>query len=90
MRLEGVTAGNNKVNIDGIASRVELKAGDLYQMRNVTEPITHFGLGAAEQGDVLRVVWDERRSPEPYTSEGESAHCREADSEGLLSVFVRL
>lgn len=57
VRLEGVTAGNNKVNIDGIASRVELKAGDLYQMRNVTDPITHFGLGAAEQGDVLRVVW---------------------------------
>lgn len=57
VRLEGVTAGNNKVNIDGIASRVELKAGDLYQMRNVTDPITHFGLGPAEQGDVLRVVW---------------------------------
>ena len=57
VRLEGVTAGNNKVNIDGIASRVELKAGDLYQMRNVTDPITHFGLGSAEQGDVLRVVW---------------------------------
>ena len=57
VRLEGVTAGNNKVNIDGIASKVELKAGDLYQMRNVTDPITHFGLGPAEQGDVLRVVW---------------------------------
>ena len=57
VRLEAVTAGNNKVNIDGIASRLELKAGDLYQMRNVTDPITHFGLGPAEQGDVLRVVW---------------------------------
>ena len=57
VRLEGVTAGNNKVNIDGIASKIEVKAGDLYQMRYVTEPVTHIGLGSAERADVLRVVW---------------------------------
>ena len=57
VRLEGVTAGNNKVNIDGIASKVEIKVGDLYQMKYVTEPISHFGLGDAKQADVLRVVW---------------------------------
>ena len=57
VKLEGVNAGNNKNNIDGIGAKVELKAGELYQMKYVTEPITHFGLGKAEQADVLRVVW---------------------------------
>ena len=57
VKLEGVNAGNNKNNIDGIGAKVELKAGELYQMRYVTDPITHFGLGKEEQADVLRVVW---------------------------------
>lgn len=57
VKLEGVNAGNNKNNIDGIGAKVELKAGGLYQMRYVTDPISHFGLGREEQADVLRVVW---------------------------------
>ena len=57
VKLEGVNAGNNKNNINGIGSKVELKAGELYQMKYVTNPVTHFGLGKAEQADVLRVVW---------------------------------
>ena len=57
VRLEAVTTGNNKVNIDGIGSKVEVKIGDLYQMKYTTEPTSHFGLGSAERADVLRVVW---------------------------------
>ena len=57
VKLEGVNAGNNKNNIDGIGAKVELKAGELYQMKYVTAPITHFGLGKEKQADVLRVVW---------------------------------
>ena len=57
VRLEAVTTGNNKVNIDGIGSKVEVKIDDLYQMKYTTEPVSHFGLGAAERADVLRVVW---------------------------------
>ena len=57
VRLEGVNAGNNKNNIDGIGSKVELKVGELYQMKYVTDPMTHFGLGAVERADVLRVIW---------------------------------
>ena len=57
VRLEAVTTGNNKVNIDGIGSKVEVKIDDLYQMKYTTEPTSHFGLGSAEQADVLRVVW---------------------------------
>lgn len=57
VKLEGVNAGNNKNNIDGIGAKVELKAGELYQLKYVTDPITHFGLGKEKQADVLRVVW---------------------------------
>ena len=57
VKLEGVNAGNNKNNIDGIGAKLELKAGELYQMKYVTDPITHFGLGKEKQADVLRVVW---------------------------------
>lgn len=57
VRLEAVTTGNNKVNIDGIGSKVEVKIDDLYQMKYTTGPTSHFGLGSAERADVLRVVW---------------------------------
>lgn len=57
VRLEAVTTGNNKVNIDGIGSKIEVKIDDLYQMKFTTGPTSHFGLGSAERADVLRVVW---------------------------------
>jgi hypothetical protein len=57
VRLEGLGTGSGKNNRSGIGARVEVKAGDLYQMRIVTEPVTHFGLGDRKQADVLRVVW---------------------------------
>ena len=57
VRLEGITAGNNKVNRDGIGSKLEVKVGDLYQLQYVTEQVSHFGLGAFEAADVVRVVW---------------------------------
>ena len=57
VRLEGITAGNNKVNRDGIGSKLEVKVGDLYQLQYVTEGVSHFGLGAYEAADVVRVVW---------------------------------
>ena len=57
VRLEGITAGNNKVNRDGIGSKLEVKVGDLYQLRYVTGQVSHFGLGAFDAADVVRVVW---------------------------------
>ena len=57
VRLEGITAGNNKVNRDGIGSKLEVKVGDLYQLLYVTEQVSHFGLGAFDAADVVRVVW---------------------------------
>ena len=57
VRLEGITAGNNKVNRDGIGSKLEVKVGDLYQLQYVTEQVSHFGLGGFDAADVVRVVW---------------------------------
>ena len=57
VRLEGITAGSNKVNRDGIGSKLEVKVGDLYQLRYVSGQVTHFGLGAFDTADVVRVVW---------------------------------
>ena len=57
VKLEGITAGNNKVNRDGIGSKLEVKVGDLYQLRYVSEQVSHFGLGAFDAADVVRVVW---------------------------------
>ncbi len=57
VRLEGITAGNNKVNRDGIGSKLEVKVGDLYQLRYVSQQVSHFGLGAFDEADVVRVVW---------------------------------
>ena len=57
VRLEGITTGNNKVNRDGIGSKLEVKVGDLYQLQYVSEQVSHFGLGAFNAADVVRVVW---------------------------------
>ena len=57
VKLEGITTGNNKVNKDGIGSKLELKVSDLYQLQYVSQQITHFGLGAYDTADVVRVVW---------------------------------
>lgn len=57
VRLEGITTGNNKVNRDGIGSKLEVKVGDLYQLQYVSEQVSHFGLGAFDMADIVRVVW---------------------------------
>ena len=57
VRLSGLGTGSGKNNRDGIGAKLELMAGDLYQMRIVTDPLTHLGLGSRQAADVLRVVW---------------------------------
>ncbi|MGH7450704.1 MAG: CRTAC1 family protein, partial [bacterium] len=57
IQLVGLRAGSGKNNHFGIGAKVEIRAGDLYQMRVVTEPMTHFGLGAHLKADVVRILW---------------------------------
>jgi Flp pilus assembly protein TadD len=55
--LVALRDGSGKNNTFGIGSRLEMRAGDLYQMRVVDQPVMHFGLGNRLKADVLRVVW---------------------------------
>lgn len=57
VRLEGITTGNNKVNKNGIGSKLEVKVSDLYQLQYVSQQMVHFGLGTFDAADVVRVVW---------------------------------
>ncbi|MFQ5703005.1 MAG: FG-GAP-like repeat-containing protein [Gemmatimonadales bacterium] len=57
LQLVGLRTGNGKNNHFGIGAKLEVRAGDLYQMRVVTEPTTHLGLGEHLKADVVRIVW---------------------------------
>ena len=57
VRLTALGLGSGKNNSYGIGARVDVRAGELYQTRVVTEPVTHFGLGSHFKADVLRVQW---------------------------------
>lgn len=48
---------NERVNIHGIGSLLELRAGLSYQPQVVTGRSTHFGLGKLETVDSARVLW---------------------------------
>ena len=57
VQLVGLRTGGGKNNNFGIGSKLELRAGELYQTRAVTSRLTHFGLGPHLKADVLRVQW---------------------------------
>jgi len=57
VQLIAVGLGSGKNNSFGIGAKVEVRAGELYQTRVVTDPVTHFGLGTHFKADVLRVQW---------------------------------
>ncbi len=57
VQLTALGTGSGKNNAFGIGSRIEVRAGELYQTRVATERVTHFGLGPHFKADVLRVEW---------------------------------
>ena len=57
VQLVGLSTGSGKNNHFGIGAKLEVRAGDLYQMRVVTDPMTRIGLGNHLKADVVRVVW---------------------------------
>jgi Tfp pilus assembly protein PilF len=48
---------SKRVNMHGIGSLLELKAGNTYQAQVVTGKSTHFGIGSLARADVLRILW---------------------------------
>ncbi|MGH7673381.1 MAG: CRTAC1 family protein, partial [Gemmatimonadales bacterium] len=57
VQLMALRTGSGKNNNFGIGARLEVRAGEIYQTRVVTERVTHFGLGPHLKADVLRVQW---------------------------------
>lgn len=57
VKLVGLRAGSSKNNHYGIGSKLEVRSGDLYQMKVVTDPVVHFGLGNRSRADVVRILW---------------------------------
>jgi len=57
MKLVGLRAGSAKNNHFGIGAKVEMRAGDLYQTKVVTDPNVHFGLGGKTKADIIRITW---------------------------------
>lgn len=57
VNLVGLRTGSSKNNHFGIGSKLEIRAGDLYQMKVVTDPVVHFGLGDKLKADVVRILW---------------------------------
>jgi cytochrome c-type biogenesis protein CcmH/NrfG len=57
LQLTGLMVAGSKNNHFGIGASVEVRAGGMYQIRVVTQPVTYFGLGQQRQADALRIVW---------------------------------
>lgn len=57
VRLRGLTDGSSKNNAQGRGSVLEVRNGTAYQFREVSRPVTRFGLGDQRAARVLRVVW---------------------------------
>jgi Flp pilus assembly protein TadD len=57
VQLTALRTGSGKNNTFGIGAKLEVRAGEIYQTRVVTERVTHFGLGPHLKADVLRVRW---------------------------------
>ncbi|MBX5438229.1 MAG: VCBS repeat-containing protein [Thermoflavifilum sp.] len=57
IQLTGLAYGNSKNNRAGIGAQIELKAGDLYQMKTVKSSLTLFGVGQRRRIDAVRILW---------------------------------
>jgi tetratricopeptide (TPR) repeat protein len=57
LRLRGLDKGNSKNNLLGLGATVEVLAGNAYQFREVTDDVTHIGLGSLRRSYLTRVVW---------------------------------
>jgi len=57
VRLVGLDIGNQKNNVFGRGTTIEVKSERAYQYIEVDRPVTHIGLGSRRKADLIRVVW---------------------------------
>ncbi len=67
VRLRGIRTGSGKNNHYGIGAKIELRAGNHYQMQVVTSPNIYFGLGQRSDVDVVRILWTNGTPQNIYT-----------------------
>src|SRR6185295_3485648 len=49
--------GDQRINPFGVGGEIEIRSGLLVQMRPITGPQLHFGLGEQAEAEVVRVIW---------------------------------
>ncbi len=57
IKLVGLRTGSSKNNYYGIGSKLEVRAGALYQMKEITDPDVLVGIGNHARADVVRIQW---------------------------------
>ncbi|MBX2922822.1 MAG: VCBS repeat-containing protein [Chitinophagaceae bacterium] len=57
VQLTGLSYGNNKNNRLGIGAQVELKTGELYQLKTIKRALTNFGVGGRDSLEAVRIIW---------------------------------
>jgi FG-GAP-like repeat/Tetratricopeptide repeat len=60
VQLTGLSYGNSKNNRLGIGAQVELRTGNLYQLKTIKRPSTQFGIGQRDTKDstnTARIIW---------------------------------
>ena len=78
VQLVGLSYGNSKNNRLGIGAQIELKVGDLYQMKTVTSPSTEFGIGARSKPEAVRIIWP-NGAPQTIVNPGKTNRLIELD-----------
>ncbi len=66
LSLVGLGEGSRKNNRFGIGARIEVRTGDLLQVRTVSDPTTVIGLDGRLKADVIRVEWPNGVSQDLY------------------------
>jgi len=57
VQLTGLSYASSKNNRLGIGAQVELKAGNLYQLKTIKRSITNFGVGDQDSLEAVRIIW---------------------------------
>ena len=57
VQVTGLSFGSSKNNRLGIGGQIELKSGDLFQVKTIKGPLTEFGVGQRTKIDALRIIW---------------------------------
>ena len=75
LRALGQADNKGAANHHGLGSLIEVKAGSMYQAQVVSQPVTHFGLGAEERASIVRLLWTNGVPQDVIEPESNQAIC---------------